>query len=862
VPTSQDVAESGDLLRLAIAEPTDAEARAADLVATSSDPWVLSVAHHAQGIVLRDRGRTDEALVELRAARELARLSGDPDRLADVRATLGSALVLGGRSRSGLQELDRAVAGAVAPDVLAKTLMRRGYVLGVLLARHHEALADLRGALAGARAEGDQLWAARALTVMSALHLDVGDVDQAAVELEEARDLFESEGQELEAMQALHSQGTLAFYRGDLPSALSAYDRAAAAYSAWGVPPYQLGRDRCQALLAAGLPEDVCAVAADLLSGEGIHPVNRAELELYLALGELAGGNAEAAMVAARSARNRLRRKGREIATARAELVVLTARRRAGARGAALATTAEELARRLEQARSEDAPVAWLHAGRAAIDVHPERAGELWAAAARYRRHSSGLVRATAWLAEGLERDRRDDARGVWHACRRGLDALDHHRATLGSTELRARASVRGDELARLALTRAIDARPRTLLWWSERWRATALAQPPVRPPRDPEVASLFAMLRANERRLSEARDDDEPTATLERERARLEKSIQHRRRLVAAANGNGPVPAGVDVDRLVDEVGDATFVELVEVDGALWSVVVHGGRVQAHQVGSAAEATAAVDSARFVLRQAARGRPVRLHDLGARLQATLLGPSAAGISSGQVVVSPTAALHATPWGLLPALSDVPVTVVPTASSWLRARRSRARRAGRVLVLGPGLASGGAEVPRVAAEHPGAVVLSDGSATVDGCLRAIDGAELVHVAAHGRFRADNPMFSALDLDDGPLTVHDFERLRRAPRRFVLSACDSGVLVPVGANELLGLATALMSMGTAGILSSVAPVNDEATAELMVDVHRGLDEVDDLGVVMHRVRERARGDQVREATAAAFVPLGV
>ena len=55
-----------------------------------------------------------------------------------------------------------------------------------------------------------------------------------------------------------------------------------------------------------------------------------------------------------------------------------------------------------------------------------------------------------------------------------------------------------------------------------------------------------------------------------------------------------------------------------------------------------------------------------------------------------------------------------------------------------------------------------------------------------------------------------------------------------MLVPVGANELLGLATALMSIGTAGILSSVAPVNDEATAELMVDVHAGLDEVDDLG----------------------------
>ena len=549
------------------------------------------------------------------------------------------------------------------------------------------------------------------------------------------------------------------------------------------------------------------------------------------------------------------------MATDRAELVVLAARRRTGAKGASLAEGAVQLARRLEEARSEDAPVAWLLAGRAAADVGRDDATELWAAAARYRRHPSGLVRATAWLAEALDRDQRDELRGAWHACRRGLDALDDHRATLGSTELRALASARGDELARLAQARAVHAGARTQLWWSERWRGT-LAQPATRSPRDRQLAGLLAAMRANDRRLSEARAGDESTSVLERERARLEKAIQHRRRLVGVSNGTGSVRAGLDVDRLVDEVGESTFVELFEVDGRLRSVVVTGGRVRAFAVGSAADATAAVDSARFVLRQAARGRPVRLADIRARLQGALLGPSVAAFGTGPVVVSPTASLHATPWGLLPALVGVPVTVVPTASAWLRARGSRARRHGRVLVAGPGLASGGAEVPLVAAQHPEAVVLRDGSATVEGCLRAMDGAELVHVAAHGRFRSDNPMFSALELDDGPLTVHDFERLRRAPRRFVLSACDSGVLVPVGANELLGLATALMSMGTAGILSSVAPVNDEATVELMVDVHRGLDEFDDLGVVMQRVRERAAGDIVRESTAAAFVALGV
>jgi AbrB family looped-hinge helix DNA binding protein len=79
-------------------------------------------------------------------------------------------------------------------------------------------------------------------------------------------------------------------------------------------------------------------------------------------------------------------------------------------------------------------------------------------------------------------------------------------------------------------------------------------------------------------------------------------------------------------------------------------------------------------------------------------------------------------------------------------------------------------------------------------------LAAIDGAGLAHIAAHGTFRADSPMFSSLRLDDGPMTVHDLERLRRAPFRLILPSCESGLLVPASADELLGLASALLPLG--------------------------------------------------------------
>ncbi len=300
---------------------------------------------------------------------------------------------------------------------------------------------------------------------------------------------------------------------------------------------------------------------------------------------------------------------------------------------------------------------------------------------------------------------------------------------------------------------------------------------------------------------------------------------------------------------------------ELVDIDGVLHALVARSGRVTHLVVGPTPEAEQAVAFARFALRQTARGRPSDLGDVGRRLQTALLGDAVRRLGDGPVVVSPPGRLHATPWALVPALTHVPITVAPSAALWLRARASTAPSGARVLIAGPGLESGGAELDTLALRHPDARLLRGVDATVERSLEALDGAAVAHVAAHGRFREDSPLFSSLDLDDGPLTVHDFERLGRAPHRIVLSACESGVVAPIGAGEMLGLVAAMLAMGSAGIVSSVAKVNDQATAELMLDVHAAMDSGVELGEVLLRARHAARGDRVREATAAAFLAMG-
>jgi CHAT domain-containing protein len=320
----------------------------------------------------------------------------------------------------------------------------------------------------------------------------------------------------------------------------------------------------------------------------------------------------------------------------------------------------------------------------------------------------------------------------------------------------------------------------------------------------------------------------------------------------------------------LLDALDGSALVELIELDGILQAIVVSASGIRVHAVGLAADAAREVDFARFLLRRLADGRPVpspgqALADAARLLEAAVLGPAAAQLDTDAVVIVPPGRLHAIPWGLLPALLDRSVSVNPSAAAWLRAA-STPEPASRAVTMvgGPGLDAAEAELALLAGRYPGATVLANGTATARGVLAALDGCRLAHVAAHGVFRADNPLFSSLQLDDGPLTVYDLESLRRAPHRLVLSSCESGRAAPAGADELLGLASSMMPMGTAGIVAAVVPVSDRVTPGIMDSLHghvaRGAGLPDALRQA--RMAAVATADPGALATACSFLALGV
>jgi CHAT domain-containing protein len=153
------------------------------------------------------------------------------------------------------------------------------------------------------------------------------------------------------------------------------------------------------------------------------------------------------------------------------------------------------------------------------------------------------------------------------------------------------------------------------------------------------------------------------------------------------------------------------------------------------------------------------------------------------------------------------------------------ARRPHSRRRKTALVAGPRLRHSKTEVRDLARLFPGATVLQGKAATAQAALAALDGAALAHVACHGRFRYDSPLFSSLELADGPLNVYELQRLRRAPDVVVLSACDLALSELHPGDELLGVAAALLGLGTRTIVASVVPVPDAAARRVMVAFHR-------------------------------------
>lgn len=873
------VAAALDVVESVNRDARQARERAQELLAADSGDEAACIALRARGLAEKVLGDLNSSSKSLREAVALGDRRGFPLRAAQARTSLLVALFEAGNTKAALAQAAQAEAAlgrlpAGLPEAqheLARLWVNLGLVY-VRTDRYAEALTRLNAAEPVLLDRDDTRWLGLMLNIRGPLHVYQGAHRAAEADLKFAEEVALRGGFPVLQQVAVHNRGYAALRAGNLPHALRTLDRALELATQVGKRPERILSDRAEALLAAGLTQEALACAMQAAEGHEQHGfvIDAAEARLSAARAALTGGDFARAVALAESAGGELSRQRRPGWAAFAGYVEHSARFASGERSILMLRGLQRDASTLERAGWEIAPVeAALAAARTATALGRwETASRLYTKAAEARSQGPAYARIIGWQAEAALRESHGDLAGAGRAVSHGLREVARYAGTFGATEMRAGASMFGSELAETGLRLALGAgvvnaaktapgpigtangsgrkgaaapskvHARRVLLRAEQFRATALLLRPVRPPGDAEFADKLIMLRTINVQITKGGLDGHDVRGLHAQRRHLEEEVQ---RLARHAEGSGyRPPQQLDLADLVRRLDERVLVEYVRWGDELHAVTLADGRAAHHRLGTYSVVLAELDQLRFAVDRMARrhGGPAlqqaarqSFEFARGKLDAILLGPIARRLGDRPAVLVPTGSLHALPWPVLPTLEGRPVSVAPSAAAWLKAQRAwqSAAPGKQVLACGPGLPHAEAEVTELAERYPGAEALIGPAATAKAVAAALDGAAVAHIAAHGRFRSDNPLFSSLELADGQLTVYELERLGAAPGVLVLSACDTALSGIKPGDELMGVSSAVFALGTRTLISSVAPVGDEATRTLMVRLHAALAE---------------------------------
>jgi CHAT domain-containing protein/tetratricopeptide (TPR) repeat protein len=165
------------------------------------------------------------------------------------------------------------------------------------------------------------------------------------------------------------------------------------------------------------------------------------------------------------------------------------------------------------------------------------------------------------------------------------------------------------------------------------------------------------------------------------------------------------------------------------------------------------------------------------------------------------------------------------------------------------------------EVQAVAALLPQAELYLGQEATREVLREKGPEAGLLHIATHGIYRQDNPMFSSIRLGDGYLNLYDFYELRITAELVTLSGCATGMNFVAAGDELLGLQRGLFYAGATSLLLSLWDVHDRSTAEFMQEFYRGYISSGDMAASLQAAMRELLRERPHPYFWAPFVLVG-
>lgn len=475
---------------------------------------------------------------------------------------------------------------------------------------------------------------------------------------------------------------------------------------------------------------------------------------------------------------------------------------------------------------------------------------------------------------------------GDWHgaeaAFRQAREALEHLRAHVVGDDLRV--SFLEDKLAvyeglvRLALR--TPHREAEALHLIEEAKSRSLAErlafhaPDLltRRPRATATADVVRALRqelqAHERRIARESMRTRPDVAQVR-RMRL-AAAGRERQLVAAlsrlrhadidlaslhAGGSSSI---AEIQRALPD--GTTILEYYTAKDRIYACSVSRDRLHVADVASLHEVTRLLQLLRFQLatfqlgpdyvRTFASALSAATHGHLRALHTHLIAPVRPWLRSPNLVVVPHGPLHYLPFhalfdGSRYLIDEFVVSYAPSASVYrlCQTQPPSPHRASLVLAVADGYAPHiRHEAEAVARALPDATLRVGPDATRQRLREAGATARYIHVAAHGFFRRDNPMLSAIRLADGDLTLADAYGLSLDADLVTLSGCGTGLSAVIGGDELVGLVRGFLYAGARSLLLTMWQVDDLSTADFMTRFYAALNQ----GMPRARAAQAAMG----------------
>jgi CHAT domain-containing protein len=294
------------------------------------------------------------------------------------------------------------------------------------------------------------------------------------------------------------------------------------------------------------------------------------------------------------------------------------------------------------------------------------------------------------------------------------------------------------------------------------------------------------------------------------------------------------------DIKLLQNKLGSQkALIEFVSFDGIISAIVINDKNIYfVSDLASENEIISFLEGLQFqfgTLRFGKQNLGAFIPDLKKRADSYLqkiyekiIEPIKKFVGERDLVVIPVGALHYVPFhalhdGIKYLIETRKIVHSPSAAVWRSLNEKPVKKLENALLMGfadEKIPFVNNEIKAIRKIIPNAKAFTDKDATFENYTQSAPKFDVLHLACHGQFRPDSPMFSSLHLADGSITARDICSQSLKAQLVTLSACETGLNKIFAGDEILGLARGFLSAGAKSLVLSLWTVNDEATTELM------------------------------------------